>query len=145
MLNDYKAIGRLTKDLELKKTKSNKSYISFTLAIDRGKDKQGNPMTDFINFQAWEGRADTLAKYLHKGDMVFVEGELKNNNYEDQNKVKHYSFVVNVTGFNLLPNNRKGEEQQEQSEPQEDYTNFGGEKSDLGKSIDIDPNDLPFY
>lgn len=136
MLNDYKAIGRLTKDIELKKTKSNKSFITFTLAVDKGKDKQGNPMTDFINFQAWEGRADTLAKYLHKGDIVFMEGELINNNYEDSNHVKHYSFVVNVNGFTLLPNNRNTDKPQQEQQEQEEVHN--------GK-IEIDSDDLPFY
>lgn len=137
MLNDYKAIGRLTKEIELKKTKNNKSYIAFTLAISKGKDKQGNPMTDFINFQAWEGRAETIAKYLKKGDIVFMEGELINNNYEYEG-VKHYTYVVNVNGFTLLPNNRKGEEEQQEQESEVNEINENGQ-------ITFDTDDLPFY
>lgn len=102
MLNDVKLIGRVTKEIEVKKTPQNKSVIRFTLAVDKGKDKK----TQFIECQAWEGTAETIAKYVNKGDVFQVSGELNNNNYES-NGVKYYSYVVVVNGFTFLPNAKK--------------------------------------
>lgn len=130
MLNKFETIGRLTKEIELKKAKNNASVITFTLAVDDGKDREGNKKTQFTNFIAWEGRAETLAKYLKKGDLVFVESKFENNNYET-NGVKVYSYVFNVTGFNLLPNNRKEETKYEEENSTGHY--------------EIKNDDLPFY
>lgn len=103
-MNKVILIGRLTKDIELKKTQTDKSVIRFTLAIDKGfGDKK---RTNFIECQAWENIADTIYKYVLKGDMVSVAGELINNNYES-NGVKQYSYLVSVNETHLLPNKRK--------------------------------------
>ena len=114
MLNNVNLIGRVTKEIELKKTKqTNKSVIRFTLAIDEGKDRKAQ----FIECQAWEGTADTIAKYVHKGDMFNVNGKLINNDYES-NGIKHYSYLVHVNGFTLLPNQKRAESTgQQASEP----------------------------
>ena len=143
MLNDYKAIGRITKEIEVKKTPQNKSVIRFTLAIDEGKDKR----TQFIECQAWDGTAETIAKYVKKGDMFQISGKLKNNNYES-NGVKQYSYVVEVNGFTCLPNNRKQEEPQPQ--PQYNQPSLGGdlqrpEERNQFSYADIKSDDLPFY
>lgn len=104
MLNQINLIGRVTKEIELKKTQSNKSVIKFTLAVDDGK-RNDQKITQFIECQAWEGTADTIARYVKKGDMFQVSGKLINNNYES-NGIKHYSYIVQVNGFTLLPNLR---------------------------------------
>jgi single-strand DNA-binding protein len=125
MLNNVNLIGRITKDIEIRKTQSNKSVIRFTLAIDEGKDRTAQ----FIECQAWEGTADTIAKYVHKGDMFNVSGKLINNNYES-NGIKHYSYLVLVNGFTLLPNQRRSEEV-EQPTPVSNNNPFAIEDDDL--------------
>ena len=100
MLNNVNLIGRVTKDIELRKTQSNKSVIKFTIAVD-----EGNNRTQFIECQAWEGLAETIQKYVLKGDMVNINGKLINNNYES-NGVKYYSYLVLVNGMTCLPNKR---------------------------------------
>ena len=103
-MNKVILTGRLTKDIDLKKTQTGKSVIRFTLAIDKGfGDKK---RTNFIECQAWENIADTIYKYVLKGDMVSIAGELINNNYES-NGVKQYSYLVSVNETYLLPNKRK--------------------------------------
>lgn len=139
MLNDFKAIGRLTKEIELRKTPSNKSYTKFTLAVDRAKTAEGETITDFINFQAWDKRAETLQKYLFKGDMIFMEGELIPQTYDDSNGVKHYSYVVNVNGFTLLPNKREEQKTTEQPVEKANSTIY------LNNGVTIEQDELPFY
>lgn len=134
MLNSVNLIGRVTKDIEVRKTQSNKSVIRFTLAIDRGKDREAS----FIECQAWEGRADTIAKYVQKGNIVHISGEIINNNYE-KDGTKYYSYLVLVNGFTLLPNAKK-ENQGEEIAPE-----FETQNESKNGTIDVDDLDLPFY
>lgn len=102
-MNKVDLIGRVTKDIELKKTQSNISVVKFTLAVDKGYGEKKR--TNFIECQAWKSTADTMANYVLKGDMVGISGELINNNYES-NGIKYYSYLVNVNELTLLPNKR---------------------------------------
>lgn len=89
-------MGRLTKDPELKTTQSGLSFCKFSIAVDRytkpGEDKKA----DFFNVQAWRGTADLVAKYFTKGSMIHIEGDLQNNNWTDNDGVKHYDIAVNA-------------------------------------------------
>ena len=74
---------------------------SFTLAVNRRFPNQnGEREADFINVSCWRQQAEFVSRYFHKGSMIIVEGSLRNNDYTDQNGVKHYSMEVladNVT------------------------------------------------
>ena len=95
-------IGRLTKDIELKKTQSDVSCVSFSLAIDKPykKDRE-HPEATFINCTAWRAQAEFLAKYFAKGDKVAIEGYLDDNKWEDKdgNKRSEKVVVVNEIEF----------------------------------------------
>ncbi len=102
MLNKVILMGRLTADPELRQTTSGIASCRFSVAIDRGyKSKDtGERQTDFINVIAWRQTAEFICRYFSKGRMIIVEGSLRNNNYTDNNGVKHYSMDVqadNVT------------------------------------------------
>lgn len=113
-------IGNLTKDIELKQMQSGMVLTSFDLAVARVfKNKQtGEAETDFIRCQAWGKTAEFLGRYFSKGKSVVVEGDLRNNNYTDQNGVKHYGFVVNVQTVSFA-----GNKSDSQSAPQLTYNN----------------------
>ena len=98
MLNNITIHGRLTKDVELRYTKSEKAVSSFTVACDRpGKDSGA----DFIPCVAWEKTAEMLDRYFHKGSQILVSGRLAQRDYEDKNgnKRKTYEVVVNTVDF----------------------------------------------
>lgn len=102
MINKVILMGRLTADPELRQTTSGISVCRFTVAVNRQfADKQtGERQADYINVTAWRSTADFVARYFHKGSMIIVEGSLRNDNYTDQNGVKHYNMNVqadNVT------------------------------------------------
>lgn len=151
MLNNVNLIGRVTKDIELRKTQSNKSVIKFTIAVD-----EGNNRTQFIECQAWEGLAETIQKYVLKGDMVNINGKLINNNYES-NGVKYYSYLVLVGGMTLLPNKRNNQQNPAQvanqyesqyNEPQYQQQSIRPDGRNVTGGLDysdIKPDDLPFY
>lgn len=112
-------IGNLTKDIELKQMQSGMVLTSFDLAVARAfKNKQtGEVETDFIRCQAWGKTAEFLGRYFTKGKSVVVEGDLRNNNYTDQNGVKHYEFVVNVQTVSFA-----GNKSDSQQAPQQIYS-----------------------
>lgn len=101
MINKVILMGRLTADPELRQTASGIASCRFTVAVDRAyKPKDGEKQTDFISVVAWRQTAEFVSRYFSKGRMIIVEGSLRNNNYTDQNGVKHYSMDVqadNVT------------------------------------------------
>lgn len=110
-------IGNLTKDIELKQMQSGMVLTSFDLAVARAfKNKQtGEVETDFIRCQAWGKTAEFLGRYFSKGKSVVVEGDLRNNNYTDQNGVKHYGFVVNVQTVSFAGNKSDSQQASQQT------------------------------
>ena len=59
------------------------------------KDKTtGERQADFIRCVAWRQTAEFVSKYFSKGKMIIVEGSLRNDDYTDNNGVKHYSYNV---------------------------------------------------
>lgn len=107
MLNKVIIIGRLTRDPEFRQTTSGIPVCRFTVAVDRPYRKDQEKKADFINVTAWRNTAEFISRYFGKGKMIIVEGSLHNNDYTDNNGVKHYSMDV-----------------------QADNVGFGGSKSD---------------
>ena len=94
MLNKIIVMGRLTRDPELKKTGSDKSVTKITLAVERdyGRDKEKE--TDFFDVVAWEKRAEFVAQYFTKGQLMCVEGRLQRRQWEDDNGQKRYAYEI---------------------------------------------------
>lgn len=67
--------GNVGRDAELRSTQSGDKVLSFPLAVDNGKDQQGNkrPAT-WYDCSVWGKRAESLASYIHKGDKLTLEG-----------------------------------------------------------------------
>lgn len=107
MLNSVTLHGRLTKDVELRYTQSEKAVASFTIACDRpGRDKGA----DFIPCVAWENTAQMLDKWFHKGSEIVLSGRLQSRQYEDKsgNKRTAYEVVVSSVDFCGSKNESKG-------------------------------------
>ena len=94
-------IGRLTRDVEVRKTQSDKSVASFTIAVNKPYNKEhDHPEADFFGCTAWEAKADFIAKYFKKGDKIAVAGRLQTREYEkDGNKQRIVELVVEEVEF----------------------------------------------
>lgn len=95
MLNKAILMGRLVRDPEMRRTQSNTAVASFTLAIDRQKDKDGNKQTDFIDCVAWGRQAEFVCQWFTKGMMAIVCGRIQSRNWEDKNGNKRTSIEIN--------------------------------------------------
>ncbi len=96
MLNKAILMGRLTADPELRKTPSDVSVTTFTLAVDRNYGKGNDRATDFINCVAWRQEAEFISRYFSKGRLMAVEGSIQTRNYEDKNGNKRTAVEVVV-------------------------------------------------
>lgn len=85
-LNNVVIMGRITKDLELKRTQSGTAVVSFAIACDRDfKGQNGEKETDFISVTAWRNTAEYIAKYFSKGRMIVIAGRLQTRKWQDKN------------------------------------------------------------
>lgn len=95
MYNRVILMGRLTRDPELRTTPSGISMCRITVAVDRQYAKSGEErQADFLDVTVWRNTAEFVCKYFSKGKMIHIEGRIQNNNYEDQNGVKHYAQAI---------------------------------------------------
>lgn len=131
MINSVTLVGRLTKDPELRKTMSNNSVVSFTIAVDKKFKKQGETDTAyFINCIAWNQSADFMAQYMRKGDAIGIEGYITTRTYDDKDGKKVYVTEVNCEKVCSI-NNKREETTQETQKP--------------NNNVNFQPDDLPFY
>ena len=96
-------IGNLTKDPELRFIPNSGTAIArFSIAVGRDYKTEGQPDVDYFNIVVWGKAAENCANYLKKGKKVGVTGELRNNNYEDKQGVKHYNNEINAQKVEFL-------------------------------------------
>jgi len=140
MINNVTLTGRLTWDPELKYSQSGTAFANATLAVERNyTNQQGEREADFIRLSASGKRAETLANYFKKGELMGVEGRLKTYNYDNQQGQKVYVTEVAINNLSFLQpksQSQQGSNQQNNYEQYDDY--------DAGQQIDIQDSDLPF-
>lgn len=117
MLNKVILMGRLTRDPEFRQTTSGTPVCRFSLAINRqfANKQTGERETDFVDCDAWRSTAEFISRYFSKGSMIIVEGQLRNNNYTDNNGVKHYAMHVLVDNVRFCESKGSGENQQHEA------------------------------
>ena len=96
-LNRVQLIGRLGKDPESKFTPTGRKVTHFSVAISnrwKSKDGESKEYTEWVNIEAWGRLGEVCSEYLKKGSLVFVEGRLKTDRYEDKGEFKFYTKVV---------------------------------------------------
>ena len=152
-INHVTLVGRLVRDVELRKTNSNTSVCSFTVACDRRFKSQqpGAQDADFIGCIAWRQSAEFLAKYGSKGAIVSVEGRIQTRNYDNAQGQKVYVTEVVADSVQLISNSKNsstGVTSNQTFTPSVD-TSFGSDsmEDDFSNtpSLDISSDDLPFY
>ena len=104
-MNTVQILGNLTKDVEVRYTKSGKAVATFTVAASNtyiDSNGETKEQTAFINCVAWGKQGELLQQY-RKGDRLFVEGRLQTRSYETQDGQKRYvtEVVTNFVGTSL--------------------------------------------
>ena len=100
--------GRLTKDVDLRTTPSGRSVAMLTLAIDRPVTKDGNKEADFIPVVLWGKTAEAVAKYVHKGQRLLVEGRIQVRSYDGKDGQKRYATEVVADKAEFIDKSEQG-------------------------------------
>lgn len=110
-MNKITIIGNVTRDPEVKATNSGINVCSFSVAVNRRKDAQGNQQTDFFNVTAFRQLADLCGKYLAKGRKVAVVGAMQSRTYEGRDGAKKtaWDVIADEVEFLSSPQERAAE------------------------------------
>ena len=143
MINRVVLVGRLSKDVEVRKTATGLSVASFTVACDRrvskSQDGSNQQTADFINCVAWRQPADFLGQYARKGALVGVEGRIQTRSFDRQDGTKQYVTEVLCDNVNLL-----GSKGKSSGNGQQQTTTLPEDKNVQEGTLDISNDDLPF-
>ena len=146
MINRVVLVGRMTKDPALRKTQSQTSVVSFTVACNRRVGQGQEPQTDFINCVAWNRTAETVSQYTHKGSLVGVEGRIQSRSYDDAQGKRVYVTEVVCDSVQFLEPRSANEARATGSNEPINYAEEETSYDDFANAptLDISSDDLPF-
>lgn len=140
-INKVILIGRTGKDPEIKSVGDHK-LAKFSLAVSESyKDKQGNKIeeTEWFNIEVWGPVAGVVEQYVNKGDLLYIEGKFKTDEYE-KDGVKMKATKVRATSLTMLGSKQEGGQNQSQGN-----SSNNAMKPPQGMRYEDDPDDdLPF-
>ena len=97
-VNKVILVGRLGKDPEVRNLDNGATVANFTVATSESyKDKttgEKKEITEWHNIVLWRGLAEIAQKYLHKGDMVYIEGKLRTRSWEKEGVTRYTTEVI---------------------------------------------------
>jgi single-strand DNA-binding protein len=96
-LNRVQLIGRLGRDPELKEVPNGKKVSVFSLAVNRrwrNKGGETQEVTDWFNIEAWERLGEICSDYLKKGSLIFLEGRMQTDTYEENGNTRYFTKVI---------------------------------------------------
>ncbi|MBR5926064.1 MAG: single-stranded DNA-binding protein, partial [Firmicutes bacterium] len=109
-MNSVHLVGRLTKDPIVQQSGKGNNYCLFSIAVDRGKNKNGDDLgADFPGVVCFGKTADNLGKYCKKGQLLSVEGKISTGRFEKDGKV-HYTERVMANRIQFLARGKSAED-----------------------------------
>lgn len=142
-VNKVILVGRLGKDPEVRNLENGAAVANFTMATSETyKDRvtgEKKEITDWHNIVLWRGLAEIAQKYLHKGDMVYIEGKMRTRSWEKEG-VTRYTTEVIADNMTMLSTQRSGNS---------NYSSEGGYSGTAKSQESYSPDtsgtdDLPF-
>jgi len=144
-MNKVMLMGRLTKDPEMRYSQAVEpmAIAKYTLAVNRGYKKQGEPDADFINVVAFGKRGEFAEKYFKKGQQVAIVGHLQVSTYDDKDGVKKWSTDVIVEEQHFAESKRSSENNNQSSNNQSTLPPSSEKFIPVSQEF-ADDDDLPF-
>ena len=130
--------GRITKDLELRQA-GQTQVTNFSMAVDNPFKKDD---TSFFDVVAFGKTAELLNNYCGKGSKVLIEGNLKQDRFQD--KEGNNRSVVRVIANRIEFLDNKGSNQQNSQSQQQRGQAPAGNNPFSNNNADVDDDDLPF-
>jgi len=144
MVNKVILMGHVGKDPEVRRMDNNLMVARFTLATkERWTNKEGNRMehTEWHNIVLWRGLAEIVEKYVRKGSLIYIEGRLRSQSYDDKNGVKRYVTEIFADTMNLVGPRPEGGQSSASQQAVPQNANMPPIET---TNLDAVPDDLPF-
>jgi len=143
-VNKVILVGRLGKDPEVRNLENGAVVANFTVATSESyKDKttgDKKEITEWHNIVLWRGLAEIAQKYLHKGDMVYVEGKLRTRSWEKEGVTR---YTTEIVGDNMTMLSTKGSGGNSNSQYATAETS-AADNFRANAPVDTSTDDLPF-
>jgi single-strand DNA-binding protein len=155
-INRVFLVGRLTRDAELRFTSGGMPVAKFSIAVNRSKKNgdQWEEEVSYFDIVLWGKVAEALSKYLAKGKQVAIDGELRQNRWEQDGQPRS-KVEIHATNIQLLGGSGAGgsggqstsnggnysKQEQEKPRPGEKSVPFEGYEKDPGQ---FDDDGIPF-
>lgn len=111
-MNKLIITGRLCRDPEVKAIGENNMVAKFTVAVNRNyKDKDGNRPADFIPCEAFGKTAEFISNYVNKGRLVEVDGEMRVDQYQNEEGENRTFTKCHVNSLNVLDSAKTANEE----------------------------------
>ncbi len=120
-LNKVQLIGRLGHDPEVRVTPNGRKVANFNVAVNRvwnNDNGERQVATDWINVEAWGKLGDICEQYLAKGRLIYVEGRIQNDRWEDSKGEMHHRTKVVAQEMQMLERPSGAEEGNSAAEEQ---------------------------
>ncbi len=104
-------MGNLTRDPELRTTPSGTPVCQFSMAVNRiynNSNGERQEETTFVDIEAWGRQAETISKYVSKGNPLFIEGRLKLDTWENKEGEKRSKMKVVLENMQLISQRGEG-------------------------------------
>jgi single-strand DNA-binding protein len=118
-LNRVTLIGNCGKEPEYKQLEDGTPVAKIALAtteIFRLKTGETQSRTDWHTIILWRGLAGLAKEYVRKGNLLYVEGKLRNRQYDDKDGVKKYVAEIVAEQVILLDKKTKAPENSDDME-----------------------------
>ncbi|KUG06314.1 single-stranded DNA-binding protein [Solirubrum puertoriconensis] len=144
-VNKVILIGHLGTDPEVRHLEGGSTVAQFRLATNEFyKDKQGNRVerTEWHNVVAWRGLAETVEKYIKKGQQVYVEGKIRTRQYQDKDQQTRYVTEIVADEITMLGGGGRSHGEQQGNQAASQANNATAEPNTFRQEPEL--NELPF-
>ena len=140
-------VGRITADPELRTTPNGIATTTFTVAVNRIPNANGEQIADFIRCVVWRRQAENVAKYCTKGSLVALEGRIQSRSYDAQDGTRRYVTEVVADNVRFLSSRNATGNASYQPEPTNTYQQPSAPVQDTedvpfpeGETVDLQAN-----
>jgi len=133
-INKVILVGNVGRDVEFRATQGGNNLAKFSLATTdrRFKDENGNPRTEWHNIVAWGKLAEICDRYVTKGKLLYIEGQIRTRTYEQDGQKKWFT-EIHMDQMEMLG----GRGGADSGAPREDH-------GAVAQSFPDDADDVPF-
>ena len=143
MLNNLSILGRVTKPLELRYLQNGTAVLNFDIANSiKVKDSE---VTTFLRCVCYGRSAEVINQFVSKGERVLLQGELRQNSYQDSSGATKTYHYLQVNSFDFIESKNTKQTQQAPQMPTTQQTKEQKQRADFVKNIiEINDDEIPF-